>query len=42
MRPLGRKGGESIDSGTWQLDHIMAMTFGWWDILIGGRTPVEG
>lgn len=42
LRPLGRKGGDSIDSGTWQLDHILAMTFGWWDIFVGGRTPVEG
>jgi hypothetical protein len=42
LKPLGRRGGESIDSGTWQLDHIMAMTFGWWDILVAGRTPVEG
>lgn len=42
LRPLVRRGGDSIDSGTWQLDHIMAMTFGWWDVLIGGKTPVEG
>jgi hypothetical protein len=42
LRPIGRKGGDVIDTGTWQLDHIMAMTFGWWDILIGQRTPVEG
>lgn len=42
LRPLGRKGGDSIDSGTWQLDHILAMTFGWWDILVGGKTPLDG
>jgi PD-(D/E)XK nuclease superfamily domain len=42
LKPLGRKVGESIDSGTWQLDHILAMTFGWWDIFVHGRTPLEG
>jgi hypothetical protein len=42
LRPTGRKTGESIDSGTWQLDHVLAMTFGWWDILIGGKQPFEG
>jgi hypothetical protein len=41
MRPLSRKSGESIDSGTWQLDHVLAMTFGWWDILVAGKTPLE-
>jgi hypothetical protein len=42
LRPQGRKLGESIDSGTWQLDHILAMTFGWWDVLVRGKTPFEG
>jgi hypothetical protein len=42
MRPLSRKSGDSIDSGTWQLDHVLAVTFGWWDILLSGRTPFEG
>lgn len=41
LRPLSRKAGDSIDTGTWQLDHVLAMTFGWWDILTAGRTPVE-
>ena len=31
-----------IDAGTWQLDHILAMTFGWWDILVAGKKPFEG
>jgi len=39
--PVARRTGDSIDSGTWQLDHIIAMTFGWWDLLVMGRTPVE-
>ena len=42
LSPLPRRAGESIDSGTWQLDHILAMTFGWWDVLVSGKTPLEG
>src|SRR5262249_26000281 len=41
LTPIGRRGGDSIDSGTWQLDHILAMTFGWWDLFVAGKTPVE-
>jgi len=41
LRPLGRRSGDSIDSGTWQLDHVLAMTFGWWDVLTAGKTPLE-
>jgi hypothetical protein len=29
-----------IDSGTWQLDHIIAMTFGFWDLLLEGKSPI--
>lgn len=39
LRRVARKKGE-IDSGTWQLDHIVAMAFGFWDILIQGRAPL--
>ena len=42
LKPLGRRAGDSIDSGTWQLDHILAMAFGWWDVVVGGKTPVDG
>ncbi|HVW30182.1 MAG TPA: PD-(D/E)XK nuclease superfamily protein [Polyangiaceae bacterium] len=42
LKPLGRRVGESIDSGTWQLDHILAMAFGWWDVIVAGRTPLDG
>ncbi|HVU00636.1 MAG TPA: PD-(D/E)XK nuclease superfamily protein [Polyangiaceae bacterium] len=42
LRPVARKVGDSIDSGTWQLDHVLAMAFGWWDILVAGKTPLEG
>lgn len=41
LRPETRKIGGCIDSGTWQLDHILAVTFGWWDILVAGKTPLE-
>jgi hypothetical protein len=38
---LPRKAGGSIDSGTWQLDHVLAMTFGWWDIIVAGKRPMQ-
>jgi hypothetical protein len=40
LKPTQRKSGESIDSGTWQLDHVLALTFKWWDVLLSGRTPM--
>jgi hypothetical protein len=42
LKPVARRGGGSIDCGTWQLDHILAMTFGWWDVIVAGRKPLEG
>ena len=42
QKPVNRRSGDSIDTGTWQLDHVLAMAFGWWDILIGGKTAFEG
>ena len=42
LKPVGRRGGESIDSGTWQLDHVLAMAFGWWDVIVAGKTSLEG
>jgi hypothetical protein len=41
LQPLPRRIGESIDSGTWQLDHILAVTFRWWDLLVSGKQPLE-
>lgn len=35
-----RRSGDAIDSGTWQLDHALAQTFRWWDIVLAGRTPL--
>ena len=26
---------------TKELDHLLAMHFGWWDVLVAGRTPVQ-
>ena len=26
---------------TRELDHLLAMHFGWWDVLVQGRTPVQ-
>jgi hypothetical protein len=26
---------------TWELDHLLAAHFGWWDVLIGGKRPVS-
>jgi hypothetical protein len=42
LAPTPRRSGGPIDSGTWQLDHILAMTFGWWDVIVGNRRPLEG
>ncbi len=39
--PIPRKAGTSIDSGTWQLDHILAITFGWWDVLLASKKPLS-
>jgi len=41
LLPIPRRTGDRIDSGTWQLDHILAITFRWWDILIAGKPPVS-
>lgn len=36
-----RKSGSSIDSGTWQLDHALALAFGWWDVILSGRVRLS-
>jgi PD-(D/E)XK nuclease superfamily protein len=41
LLPQPRKQNGGLNSGTWQLDHIFAVTFGWWDIVLGNRTPVK-
>jgi hypothetical protein len=40
LKPLPRRQGDPIDSGTWQLDHVLAQTFRWWDVVLAGRTPL--
>ena len=40
MKPAPRRSGGSIDSGTWQLDHALALAFGWWDLIVGGKQPL--
>ena len=40
LLPVPRRSGDSINAGTWQFDHILAMNFGWWDIITAGKTQV--
>ena len=35
-----RKNGEPMNSGTWQLDHVIATGFGWWDLLTANKQPI--
>jgi hypothetical protein len=30
----------TLDSGTWQLDHVLAQTFGLWDIVLQNKVPL--
>ncbi|NUP12712.1 MAG: hypothetical protein HOW73_42270 [Polyangiaceae bacterium] len=41
LKPLARtRTSEAIHGGTWQLDHVLAQTFGWWDVILGERRPL--
>jgi hypothetical protein len=40
LEPKPWRTGEPIDTGTWQLDHVLAMTFGWWDLIVAGKQPL--
>ena len=41
LLPMARaRGGEAIHRGTWQLDHVIAQTFGYWDIILGEKKPL--
>jgi hypothetical protein len=40
LKPLARRG-NAVNCGTWQLDHVVAQTFGMWDIVLGERAPLE-
>ncbi len=42
LKPLVRsRSSDAVHSGTWQLDHAIARTFGFWDILIAGKPPIS-
>ena len=41
LAPEARRGQGTIDTGTWQLDHILAMSFGWWDVIVGNKSPIS-
>jgi hypothetical protein len=28
-------------SETRELDHLLASHFGWWDVIVGGKAPIE-
>jgi hypothetical protein len=38
LKAAARRG--ELNSGTWQLDHLLAVTFGWWDLLVAGKRPL--
>ena len=38
--PMPRRTG-AVDSGTWQLDHVVAQTFRLWDIVLGDKQPLD-
>lgn len=41
LKPLARsRSAESIHSGTWQLDHVVAQAFGFWDVILADRKPL--
>ena len=40
LLPQPRRPADAIDSGTWQLDHVMAQTFKLWDIVVGEKEPL--
>ncbi len=33
------KSGYASSKNTWELDHMLAMHFGWWDVMIGNKKP---
>jgi hypothetical protein len=41
MLPMLRpRTSDAIHEGTWQLDHVLAQTFGWWDVILGDKKPM--
>jgi hypothetical protein len=41
LRPQPRRQGDGIDCGTWQLDHFLAMTLAWWDLLTCNKSALN-
>lgn len=42
LRPMPRsRTSDAIHTGTWQLDHVLAQTFSFWDVILGDRRPFE-
>ncbi len=39
LQAVGRSG--PMSSGTWQLDHIIAQTFKFWDVILGKKKPLQ-
>jgi hypothetical protein len=39
LKSVPRSGG-AMNTGTWQLDHVIAQTFNFWDIILSGRQPL--
>ena len=39
--PTPQRGSDAIDSGTWQLDHLLALRFRWWDLIVANREPLH-
>ncbi len=41
LKPMPRtRSSDAIHEGTWQLDHVLAQTFGWWDVILGEKKPL--
>jgi hypothetical protein len=41
LAPRPRRAGDAIDSGTWQLDHALALAFFWWDVILAEKSPLQ-
>ena len=39
LKPIKRSpSADAINTGTWQLDHVVAVTFGFWDVVLDAKT----
>jgi hypothetical protein len=37
---LPQPGQVDASAETWELDHLLAAHFGWWDVVVGGKRPI--